>query len=1052
MITKQFEDLVKKRKNWVTSSKENNFDFDSILSGLYNNPSHFIYEILQNAEDAGASSITFNLSKDNLEAIHNAKKDFDFADVDGITGIGISTKKEDINKIGKFGVGFKSVFAITQSPEIESGNFHFQIENFVVPKSLEKNNKKGTIIQLPFNHPIRKQDEVFDQIEQKLQNIGLKTLLFLNNIKEIIWNTPNHNGHYFKDEKAIKPYSNLKKTSIISSTDNIEYFEEYLVFNNPIEIENKILQVEVAYKLESTENEKDKITSISDQESKLVVYFPTEKITYLNFIIQGPLKTTPNRENIPLDDKQNIVIINEIAKLVADSLPILKEIGFFTISFFELLPIENKNCDNLIYGSIFEEVKKTLLSDKKLLPTDQGGFANSAESLLARGKILTELLKADDIKLLFEKTKWLSTKITYDRTRLLRDYLINELDIREINFEGFADKITEEFLKTKTDGWFIKFYTELINRDNLFRKITRYSNEGVLFWKPIIRLENNDHCSIYDSEGNVQVFLPTGKKSLYKIVKPSIINNPEAIEFLTKRGISEPDIYAEIRKFVIPKYETEQVNVCFQEYNFDIKKIINALKTNNSTEKRKELINTLKRVKIINVINSVTKEAFYKVPSESYILSEELKIFFSNYDTAYFINSKFYEEFDYNDINYFFILIGCNSFPRRIEINADLSPSEKSNLRDNNSYTSDSSPIDYYIEGLDHILEVINLEKSVILWKFLLQSIIELPTWSKENFFYGKYNWFYYRQHTEKFEAKFKKQLCSNDWLFDKNHNQVCPSDISISELADEYTTENEDINVLEKVLNFKIDEIRKIEEETGGKFLTAMEKKEYEQFLAEKRINEEIDSCDSDDWIEEVSPDDVNPTIAEGLNESVNVDDLTYQNTADGKNQSDNENNKRDNENDGDEGVPPKKVGLWGERFVFNYLRNKRFSHLHDIENTDLGFVGKNSSDNFIEIKWLNKLKDIGKGYDFVVINDGVEIEYIEVKSTIKSNKVLHIITGTQWEFARQLFNSEEGDKYKIYAIKNVNSLNAKIIFVSNPIKLWKEGHLYAHPINIKV
>ncbi len=49
MENQNFDKLIAKRQQWVQSSKENNFDFDSILAGIYNDPSHFIYEILQNA-------------------------------------------------------------------------------------------------------------------------------------------------------------------------------------------------------------------------------------------------------------------------------------------------------------------------------------------------------------------------------------------------------------------------------------------------------------------------------------------------------------------------------------------------------------------------------------------------------------------------------------------------------------------------------------------------------------------------------------------------------------------------------------------------------------------------------------------------------------------------------------------------------------------------------------------------------------------------------------------------------------------------------------------
>ena len=128
------------------------------------------------------------------------------------------------------------------------------------------------------------------------------------------------------------------------------------------------------------------------------------------------------------------------------------------------------------------------------------------------------------------------------------------------------------------------------------------------------------------------------------------------------------------------------------------------------------------------------------------------------------------------------------------------------------------------------------------------------------------------------------------------------------------------------------------------------------------------------------------------------------------------------------------KDVGNWGERFVYNHFK-KQF---------------KNES--HIEIIWLNENSDAGKGYDFSILSDGKEIEYIEVKSKIDSDPHLFEITGTQWEFARKLFNENEGDKYTIYVVSNAGTEDAKIKIIKNPTKLWKEGKLYAHPIHFKL
>ena len=91
---------------------------------------------------------------------------------------------------------------------------------------------------------------------------------------------------------------------------------------------------------------------------------------------------------------------------------------------------------------------------------------------------MTKLLKSKDIKLLFGASHWLDTNITYDRTRELRDYLINKVDVEEVDFQYFSEHITEEFIKSKNDGWIIDFYSELIDRDALFRERTNLRSDG----------------------------------------------------------------------------------------------------------------------------------------------------------------------------------------------------------------------------------------------------------------------------------------------------------------------------------------------------------------------------------------------------------------------------------------------------------------------------------------------------------------------------------------------------------------------------------------------
>ena len=80
---------------------------------LYTDRSHFIYELLQNAEDAGATSIRFVQHYDRLVVMHNGAA-FTRQNLQGLCDIGKSDKTKNLNQIGEFGVGFKSVFSICE--------------------------------------------------------------------------------------------------------------------------------------------------------------------------------------------------------------------------------------------------------------------------------------------------------------------------------------------------------------------------------------------------------------------------------------------------------------------------------------------------------------------------------------------------------------------------------------------------------------------------------------------------------------------------------------------------------------------------------------------------------------------------------------------------------------------------------------------------------------------------------------------------------------------------------------------------------------------------
>jgi hypothetical protein len=104
---------------------------------LYTDKSHFVYELLQNAEDAGAKSIKFVQYADRLEVFHDGKP-FTEQNLKSLCDIGASDKAGDLNQIGEFGVGFKSVFGICQTVKLYSEAQNYKGDDYPEGRTFAK--------------------------------------------------------------------------------------------------------------------------------------------------------------------------------------------------------------------------------------------------------------------------------------------------------------------------------------------------------------------------------------------------------------------------------------------------------------------------------------------------------------------------------------------------------------------------------------------------------------------------------------------------------------------------------------------------------------------------------------------------------------------------------------------------------------------------------------------------------------------------------------------------------------------------------------------------
>ncbi len=492
------DELIKNRKELIEVLGKNNFTegIHSLLSDLYPDTAHFIYELLQNAEDMNATVVRFILSNEGVSFEHNGtKRDFNLEDIISITSIGDNKqKRDDPTSIGKFGVGFKAVFAYTQTPEIHSGEYHFKIKDYFVPEvdnlakysTIDKDGVSWTKFYFPFNNPKKPADIALSEINKSLKNLNETSILFLRNIKKIEYMLPDTQVGYVTYNEDENHYLtiNCKNCNDYSEKQNL-----WLRFQKMINItdeqgRSKDLTISIAYAVVKDEKRPGKYQIVPvNGGGRTFIYFPAEKEqSGLRFHINAPFASTVARDSVRECSENNKLIL-AIAKLVADSLSTIKDYGLLNVSFFSVLPNAK---DNLIffYQCIFDYIYNAFRRFE-YLPTKNGQHTYSTNALIGPAEIST-FFDSNVICLLTGKTKIWAANAPQKNSR--EDYFIRSLDIEEFSYKDVIGLfeirkriIIEQYVSEQSDEWLKKFYELLFNiyknnTDNNFTSWIRNSN------------------------------------------------------------------------------------------------------------------------------------------------------------------------------------------------------------------------------------------------------------------------------------------------------------------------------------------------------------------------------------------------------------------------------------------------------------------------------------------------------------------------------------------------------------------------------------------------
>lgn len=998
LIDKRLKVLAENREAHYKSLKKNHDHSHSIIGEqLYSKQSHFIFELLQNAEDEKARKVKITLYSEKIVFEHNGRP-FDIDDIEAITSFGNNERKKlKPNAIGRFGIGFKSVFSVTENPEIQSGNFQFSISNFIVPKIKPKVKTISTIITLPFKKLIG--DDIFTKISTTLDELDSSYLLFLSNLKEIeIVNVNKEETRLIKLNRTKYKKSDLKILTISEGSK----LKEFLLFESIVSISKKTLPIKIAFAI--TRKAK-KIEFEPLESSPLFAFFATEKETNLPFYIHAPFLTTPPRDNIISDDQRNKKLFIALTDLLVKSIEKLKILSIIDLNTWLVFPCNISFYKNEIYKMFCDVFFKYLLNKNTLiLPSDDFSYCHVHNAMKIKDKELKYLITQKEAKALFGRNQWVTQNISKTKYKVIENWIEQQYKVPSIGLKEFCEKVDNSFFIHKPDIWLLKFYQSICDSSELWRAANRGISAGPLRNKAFIRTSKNKSVIPFDSQGKLNVYLPSEGTTDYQFIKSIFLADKDSKKLFKSLNITKPDLIAEVNEHIIPRIL--KATLPYRGIKNDIQKIFKAIR--KSDEGEGDLL--IKRLKLIRWLlgkNNLTKKINLHKPDELYFPTKELVHFLGKTSTATFLDIEIFADNKSRTMARPILdEVGVYFRPRRFYRHSDDIIFEKRNEHIASLWNNKNIEL----EGLRQFLKSkVDKKESLILWNILVKS---REHWKVSGFV----------------NTMFIQELKDTRWLFNKFGQRYKPSELTPNELDEAYDTSNELVSILE----FKPDVLREFELEHNVKILSydELQMMKIEMDLLKKE-NERLKNL-YEPIITGNENEDNLPNIDEVQlgNELTQKDIQIFDDIIPEDHQTDNYLNFEGNGSNGGmisfgPSKRQKNIGSRGEEYVLKLLR----------ENF--------KSNDAIEIKDLNEDDKLGVGCDIIVSKDSIAVTFIEVKSTEGGYDNKFKISEKQWRTAIKSHLDNNEPEYHIYCVYYAGSTTPQHIIIKDPVNWMLKNQL---------
>ena len=779
----------------------------------YSDQAHFIYELLQNADDVKATTARFRLGENGLYFVHNGTARFTVSNpqneetdtrdgtlghINAITSIANSSKTQA--SIGKFGVGFKAVFQYTQTPHIYDPEIQFKLDRFIVPHRLDFDldwrESSETIFFFPFDHKEKHPKESHDEILEKLKTLEFP-VLFLSSLKSVCFETEGFTGEYTKEvTREIEQEEIAAQWITLELAVNSERTSQYLL----VLTQNSESGHPCSIVYDLAEN--GKLTPLV---RPAFCFFPTKVVTNLNFILHAPFLLTDSREGIKAGERHNQELIQQLAQLAADSLPILRDEKLIDDGILDIIPYDEAKFSelgdkNIISFKPFYTTIHSRLQTEPLLPSTDNQFAESQNAYWASVPRIMQLISNKQLSHITKNrdARWVFTSFGRDECLRTNREIANY--INEVTCECFDEKdilagwkdnqgesydgISADFIKQQSYNWLFRFYQWLSEAK---------TRTDIIKTRPIFIDDDGNAVPAFDDKRQLILFLPDKDISGYPTVNKRLLSNKSTREFIERIGIKKPSLRDEIYNKILPAYDTDEdidTTPHFVKFFRYFKECRN--------DGVSEFVDLIKNKEFLLFMTGEDENVYRGMSKDIYLPTSDLKAWFeTKSDTKFLLLGEYHEmvhEKDHSDLIVFLAKLGIRntqSVSSRMVLVANLGGQPVSLNGRDHKYE------DRYLDGCEQVIEHINAARSVVLWGVLANA-------SLLDSLKGRHTWFYYSPQNEHFKSAEERRLLTAKWILNKAGELVSADVVTIQTLSDEYEKDSVGAEALIRFLGIR--------------------------------------------------------------------------------------------------------------------------------------------------------------------------------------------------------------------------------------------------------